>query len=258
MNMSFYNAAVGANQQQLRMNVQAQNIANVNTQGYRAERAAFGELMNRNVDGIDNSRLPKGTGARMIHAPIDFSSRGFTDTGRNFDFAINGDGFFALFDPDTQEISFTRDGSFTMTQFSNPPAEDAAPEVDENGEEIEPQPTSVWRLSDNQGRCVLDPEGNFIVVDPDNQKAPLELGVFDYAIHYGMQHADSSRLLATDLNGQLYLGTGEVKQGLLEMSNTDLTQEFIKVIESQRAFSYALKMVITSDEIESTFNSLRG
>ena len=194
----------------------------------------------------------------MIHAPIDFSSRGFTDTGRNFDFAINGDGFFALFDPDTQEISFTRDGSFTMTQFWIPPAEDAAPEVDENGEEIEPQPTSVWRLSDNQGRCVLDPEGNFIVVDPDNQKAPLELGVFDYAIHYGMQHADSSRLLATDLNGQLYLGTGEVKQGLLEMSNTDLTQEFIKVIESQRAFSYALKMVITSDEIESTFNSLRG
>ena len=258
MNMSFYNAAVGAYQQQLRMNVQAQNIANVNTQGYRAERAAFGELMNRNVDGIDNSRLPKGTGARMIHAPIDFSSRGFTDTGRNFDFAINGDGFFALFDPDTQEISFTRDGSFTMTQFWIPPAEDAAPEVDENGEEIEPQPTSVWRLSDNQGRCVLDPEGNFIVVDPDNQKAPLELGVFDYAIHYGMQHADSSRLLATDLNGQLYLGTGEVKQGLLEMSNTDLTQEFIKVIESQRAFSYALKMVITSDEIESTFNRLRG
>ena len=258
MNMSFYNAAVGAYQQQLRMNVQAQNIANVNTQGYRAERAAFGELMNRNVDGIDNSRLPKGTGARMIHAPIDFSSRGFTDTGRNFDFAINGDGFFALFDPDTQEISFTRDGSFTMTQFWIPPAEDAAPEVDENGEEIEPQPTSVWRLSDNQGRCVLDPEGNIIVVDPDNQKAPLELGVFDYAIHYGMQHADSSRLLATDLNGQLYLGTGEVKQGLLEMSNTDLTQEFIKVIESQRAFSYALKMVITSDEIESTFNSLRG
>ena len=258
MNMSFYNAAVGAYQQQLRMNVQAQNIANVNTQGYRAERAAFGELMNRNVDGIDNSRLPKGTGARMIHAPIDFSSRGFTDTGRNFDFAINGDGFFALFDPDTQEISFTRDGSFTMTQFWIPPAEDAAPEVDENGEEIEPQPTSVWRLSDNQGRCMLDPEGNFIVVDPDNQKAPLELGVFDYAIHYGMQHADSSRLLATDLNGQLYLGTGEVKQGLLEMSNTDLTQEFIKVIESQRAFSYALKMVITSDEIESTFNSLRG
>jgi flagellar basal-body rod protein FlgG len=249
---------VGAFQQQLRMDVQSHNIANVNTQGYRCERVAFGELMNRDVEGINGDNLPKGTGARMIHAPIDTTTRGFKDTGMTFDFAINGDGFFAVYDPATQEVSFTRDGAFEMNEFQIPPAEDAEPEYDENGELIEPEPTTVWRLSDNQGRCVLDPEGNFIVVDPDNQKAPLELGVFDYAIHYGMQHADSSRLLATDLNGQLYLGTGEVKQGLLEMSNTDLTQEFIKVIESQRAFSYALKMVITSDEIESTFNSLRG
>ena len=75
--------------------------------------------------------------------------------------------------------------------------------------------------------------------------------------HYGMQHADSSRLLATDVNGQLYLGTGEVKRKYLEMSNTDLTQEFIKVIESQRAYSYCLKMVTTSDEIETTFKGLR-
>ena len=54
MNMSFYSAAVGAYQQNLRMGVQANNIANVNTQGFRAEKAAFGELMNRNVTGIDN------------------------------------------------------------------------------------------------------------------------------------------------------------------------------------------------------------
>lgn len=258
MNMSFYSAAVGAYQQQLRMNVQANNIANVNTQGFRCQRAAFGELMNRDVEGIENRQLPIGVGARMTHAPVDYTSRGFIDTGRTFDFAINGNGFFALFDTATQEISFTRDGSFTMSEFLIPPAEDAVPEVDENGEEIPPEPTSVWRLSDNQGRCVLDPQGNFIVIDPQNRGAELELGVFDYAIHYGMQHLDSSRLLATDMNGQLYLGTGEVHRGLLEQSNTDLTQEFIKVIESQRAFSYALRMVTTSDEIESTFNNLRG
>ena len=258
MNMSFWNGAVGAQQQLLRMQVQGNNIANVNTTGYKAEVATFAELMYRDVEGIDGERLPKGTGARMIHAPVDFTSRGFMDTGKTFDFAINGDGFFALFDPETQEISFTRDGSFTMTQFWIPPAEDAEPELDENGEEIAPQPTSVWRLSDNQGRCVLDPQGNFIVIDPEDRGAELELGVFDYAIHYGMQHLDSSRMAATDMNGQLYLGTGQVQRGLLEQSNTDLAQEFIKVIESQRAFSYALKMVTTSDEIETTFNSLRS
>ncbi|MCI9165365.1 MAG: flagellar hook basal-body protein [Oscillospiraceae bacterium] len=254
MNMSFYSAAVGAYQQNLRMQVQGNNIANVNTQGFRAERAAFGQLMNRNVNGIDGEQLPKGTGTRMIQATVDFSSRGYMDTGRNFDFAINGDGFFALFDPATREISYTRDGSFYSREFLIPPAEDAVPEKD--GEE--PQPTSVWRLSDNEGRCVLDPQGNFIVIDQDNLMAPLTLGVFDFAIHEGMEHADSSRFLPTERNGQLYLGTGEVKRGMLEMSNVDITTEFIKVIESQRAYGYALKMMQTSDEIETTINGLRS
>ena len=254
MNMSFYSAAVGAYQQNLRMGVQANNIANVNTQGFRAEKAAFGELMNRNVTGIDNEQLPKGTGTRMIQATVDFGTNGYMDTGRRFDYAINGDGFFALYDIAKQEISYTRDGSFMMAQFFIQPDENAVPE--EDGEE--PQPTEVWRLSDNEGRCVLDPQGNFIVIDPENREAPLTLGVFDFAIHEGMEHADSSRFLATERNGQLYLGTGQVKQGLLEMSNTDITQEFIKVIESQRAYGFALKMMQTSDEIETTINGLRG
>ena len=183
---------------------------------------------------------------------MDFAGTAFKETGRTFDFGIDGDGFFALFDPDTREISYTRDGSFMMAQFFIQPDENAVPE------EEEPQPTEVWRLSDNEGRCVLDPQGNFIVIDPENREAPLTLGVFDFAIHEGMEHADSSRFLATERNGQLYLGTGQVKQGLLEMSNTDITQEFIKVIESQRAYGFALKMMQTSDEIETTINGLRG
>ena len=124
MNMSFYSAAVGAYQQNLRMQVQGNNIANVNTQGFRAERAAFGQLMNRNVNGIDGEQLPKGTGTRMIQATVDFSSRGYMDTGRNFDFAINGDGFFALFDPATREISRgtapSTPGSFSSLPLRTP------------------------------------------------------------------------------------------------------------------------------------------
>ena len=258
MNMSFYSAAVGAYQQNLRMNVQANNIANVNTQGFRAERVAFGQLMNRDVNGIDGVQLPKGTGARVIQATPDHSTRGYIDTGRRFDFAINGDGFFALYDPADGEISYSRDGSFMAAEFLVPPEEGAEP--DKDGQE--PQPTSVWRLSDNEGRCVLDPQGNFIVLDMDEVKEnraglELRLGVFDYAIREGLEHADSCRFVATDKNGQLYLGTGVVKRGLLELSNTDLAQEFIKVIESQRAYSFCLKMVTTSDEIETTINGLR-
>lgn len=257
MNMSFYSAAVGAYQQQLRMNIQANNIANVNTQGFRAEKVTFGELMNRDVVGINNANLPKGTGARVIQATVDFANnRGYIETNMPYDFAIAGNGFFALFDPSNGEVSYTRDGSFMKAQFWIQPDG-----VDEDGQPLEP--ISVWRLSDNEGRCVLDPQGNFIVLSPDNVDADpedekFEVGVFDFAIHEGMQHTNSSRFISTERNGQLYLGTGTVKRGLLEQSNTDLALEFVKVIESQRAYSYNLKMVTTSDEIETTFNSLRA
>ena len=239
MNMSFYSAAVGA----------SNNIANVNTHGFRAERASFGALMNRDVIGIDNAELPKGTGTRMTKATVDFNPSGFIETGRTFDFAINGD-----------EISYTRDGAFTAAQYWVDPTEEEIAAAEANGEEAQPKPE--WRLSDNEGRCVLDPQGNFIVLDMDEVKEDragleLRLGVFDYAIREGLEHADSCRFVATDKNGQLYLGTGVVKRGLLELSNTDLAQEFIKVIESQRAYSFCLKMVTTSDEIETTINGLR-
>lgn len=259
MNMSFFNAAVGAQQQQQRMNVQANNIANVNTHGFKAERATFAQLMYRDVIGIDGEELPKGTGTRMIKASVDFNSGPYRDTGRTYDFAIEGDGFFGLYDPSDGEVTFTRDGGFTIAQFWVPPAEDAEPGIDpETGEEIEPQPTVEWRLTDNEGRCVLDSLGNFIRIDLEDKEAELDVGVFDYTIRDGMLHADSCRFIPIDKNGNLYLGTGKVHRGMLEMSNVDLTQEFIKVIESQRAFSFALRMATVTDEIETTINNLRG
>lgn len=257
--MSFYTGAVGAYMQNQRMNVQANNIANVNNHGFKAERATFHHLMYGNVLGIDQEQLPKGSGTKMVKASVDFSTSGYRQTERNFDFAVEGDGFFALYDPSDGEISFTRDGAFMMARFLVPPDEDAEPEIDPiTGEAMEPQPREEWRLSDNEGRCVLDSRGNFIVIDPEDRKAELDVGVFDYRIYDGMLHADSERFLPIEKNGDLYTGTGKVIRGYLEVSNVDLSQELVKVIESQRAYSYALRMVQTSDEIEQTINGLRG
>ncbi len=259
MNMSFYTASVGAMMQQRRMNVQANNIANVNHYGFKAEKASFSQLMYRDVIGIDEAELPKGTGTRIEKTATDFSSSGYFDTGYLFDYAIVGDGFFALYDPKNGEISFTRDGSFSMSQFFTTPAQSEEPETDPvTGEVIQSEPEEVWRLSDNYGRFVLDSQGGFIEIDPEHKDANLDVGVFDYAIHDGMRHADAARFLPTEKNGALYLGTGEAKRGMIELSNVDLAQEFIKVIESQRAYSYALKMCMTSDEIETTINGLRS
>ena len=259
MNMSFYTGAVGAYMQNKRMNVQANNIANVNNYGFKAERATFHHLMYGNVTGIDQEQLPKGSGTKMAKASVDFACGGYVETGRLFDFAIEGDGFFGLYDPSNGEISFTRDGAFMMARFEVPPAEDAEPEIDPiTGEELPLENTEEWRLSDNEGRCVLGPMGNFIVIDPQDRQVDLDVGVFDYRIYDGMLHADSGRFIPIEKNGDLYLGTGQVKRKFLERSNVDLAQEMVKVIESQRAYSYALRMVQTSDEIEQTINGLPG
>ena len=242
MIQAFYNAAVGAQQQLLRLNVQANNIANVNHYGFRAEKPAFEALMYRNIAGADGAELPKGAGTRVVSTATDFSQAALEETGRAQDYAIFGLGFFALFDPSTQEISFTRDGSFSPAMFQ---------EQNEAGE-LE----HVWYLSDGEGRQVLNTGGYPIVMTDFNAEQPV--GVFLIQYQDGLQHLDSGRFLAGDKNGDVWMGGAQVLRGYLETSNTDLAYEISKVIEAQRAYSYALRMVTTADEVETTINGLTG
>ena len=117
MNQSFYTAAVGAWQQQERLNVHGNNIANVNNYGFKAKKPSFAALMYDFIAGAQADELPRGTGTYMVGADTDFGSTGFADTGLDLDYAIEGHGFFALWDPASGEYSYTRDGSFMMAQF---------------------------------------------------------------------------------------------------------------------------------------------
>ena len=243
MNISFYTAAVGAQMQQERLNVHGNNIANVNTYGFRAKMPAFSSLMTYNVRGI-NEDIVTGVGSKLEDAETDFRSRALFGTDRPLDFAISGDGFFALLDPGTGEISYTRDGSFSMADF-----------IDEDGE-------TRWYLSDGLGRLVLGMDGLRIELTGEESTAgigefKLDVGVFDFINHNGMQHLGDNRIIPVEKNGQVMLGSGVAVPGYLELSNADLAYELGKVIESQRSFQYMLRMVSTSDEIETTVNNLR-
>ena len=146
MIQAFYSAAVGAQQQMQKMNVQANNIANVNTCGFKAEKPAFQALMYGMVNGIGGDQLPKGSGTRMVSTATDFSQAPVEETGRKQDYAIAGDGFFALFDPSKNEISFTRDGSFTLSPFQVEAEEDTGAEpVDTAGGDAEHTPALETR-----------------------------------------------------------------------------------------------------------------
>lgn len=245
MNLSFYSAAIGASQQMKHMDVQANNISNVNTYGYKAQVAGFANLMYGYFIGEEEEMSYRGAGAMMVQASTEHSQSSFMGTGYTFDFAIEGDGFFAMYDPGTEEITFTRDGSFTMAETT----------YDEETE------TKGWRLADGSGRFVIDQDGNFIDIDPDadmldHTPESLNLGVFDFVIREGMIRNGPSDFLNVDKNGGIQIATGKIHQGYLETSNVDLAKELTKVIEAQRLYSYALKMVTTSDEIETTINGL--
>jgi len=256
LNISFYTASAGAQQTQERLNVHGNNMANVNNYGFKAKKPSFSQLMTGPVRGVDED-LPRGVGAKMIQAGTDFSGTAVTGTDRKTDYAIEGEGFFALLDPVTGEFSYTRDGSFTLSSLQEQQMVDVY-DADGNYTGQEQQTVMKWYLSDGLGRFVIGQDGGRIEVA--NQEAAnkmLPVGIFDFVNYDGMQSIGDNRFAPIDKNGQVRLGSGKLLQGCLEVSNTDLAYEFAKVVESQRSFSYMLRMITASDEIESTVNNLR-
>ena len=248
MNQSFYIGAVGAQQQLYHLNVHGDNIANVNTFGFKANKSYFTALLYQNWPGADEDELPMGVGTRMLKTSTDYSQGVPSDTGRALDFYIDGEGFFGLVDLATGDVTFTRNGAFIMSS-----RERETGEVDENGEPIM---ETVFYLGDNAGRFVLSEQGGLIRVNDPKDELPI--GIFDYINYDGMAQLDGTRYLPVDKNGNLWYGSGKLIRGYLEQSNADLADELTKVIEAQRAYGLALKMMTTSDEIESTINNLRN
>lgn len=256
MNISFYTASTGAQQTQDRLNVHSNNMANVNTYGFKCKRPSFSQLMTGPVRGVEED-LPRGVGARMIQADTNFSGSGVTGTDRKLDYAIAGEGFFAVLDPVSGEFTYTRDGSFTLSSFQE---EDLVDIYDQDGNVTgqEMQMVTKWYLSDGLGRFVIGEDGGRIeLASQEEAEQKLPVGIFDFVNYNGMQSSVENRVTPVDKNGQVRLGSGKLIQGYLENSNTDMAYEFAKVVESQRSFSYMLRMITTSDELESTVNSLR-
>lgn len=256
MIQAFYSAAVGAQQQMRSMDVHANNIANVNTYGFKAQMPAFQALMYGMLNGADNNQLPKGSGSALALTGSDYSAGPLEQTGRDLDYAIVGDGFFALYDPASGEVSFTRDGSFTLSplQVEKEAEEDTEQVAAEDGTQAEPEMETRYYLSDGEGRQVLGTDGYPIeVTDPS---AELPVGVFNIQYQDGLERVGSERFLMNAKNGSIWTSDAKLQRGYLESSNADLATELTSVIEAQRSYSYALKMVTTADEVETTVNDL--
>lgn len=248
MNSSFYVAANGAAAQQTRMDSVANNLANINTVGYKRTDTTFGDLIKYNMSrGAEQPQVTNGTGIRVESNKTIFDQGSFMPTERDTDFVIDGKGFFALQDPLTGERSYTRAGNFEYTQFGD-----------------------SYRLTNQNGKYVLDAGGQFIeqpvtmtdengdVMEQPTYAIPLNMAVYEFPVTDGMVRNGQGEYVPTEKNGQPRLiEDAKVLSGVQEASNVELSVEMTSIIESQRAYSYALKMVQTSDEVENVINSLR-
>lgn len=235
MNMSFYTAAVGAGQQQNKLAVVGNNLANISTVGYKAKNGVFSDLVYKNINAADytNSNLKNGSGAILERTETQFSEGTLMLTDSQLDFAIQGQGFFALFDPGTQEFTYTRDGSFNLSQLGD----------------------AVY-LANEEGKWVMDSQMNPVTVVDQNDQ--IDIGIFDFENKNGMISVGSNQFVPVDKNGAPFLSQeSTLQRGALEASNVDMAMEMTRVIEAQRAYQLSLKMIQTSDEITNTINNLR-
>lgn len=241
MYTSFYTAARGAMEEQEKLNVVGNNLANVNNYGYKAKTTVFTDLMYYNLNNYtgEDTRYKAGTGINVEKTNTDFSPKGFVTTEEKFDYAIVDKGFFMLRSPITNEITYTRNGHFSMSRRGN----------------------EFYLVNDN-GNFVLDQNRNPIRVLDGNAEEPVlssQIGVYGFNILDGMQSVGDNEFTPVLKNGQPFLMPGaKLVNKALEMSGVDVADDFTRMIEAQRAYSYALKMVQTSDEIVNTINTLRA
>lgn len=239
MRASFYTAATGAGAHQSKLDVIGNNMANINTDGYKSKSAVFSDLIYNNINEAQESPgLRSGTGTKIQGTDINHENGNQVQTGNPLDFAITGQGYFAVQNPQTQEIFYTRDGSFAMSQ-----------PYDFDGQ--------TFDLVTKEGYYVLDSYEQPLQLTDSN--AELDLGVFTFPISNGMQSVENARFLPVEKNGQPQMITQEsqLERGYVEASNVDLAKEMAKIIETQRAYQFSIKMIQTSDEIEGIINSLR-
>lgn len=237
---AFYNARSGAIAQEEAMRVISNNLANISTTSFKNEKMGFSELLysNLNLPEGENDPVRAGNGARSQQVAVDFGVGTPLNTNMPLDFAILGRGFFAIQDAVTEEITYTRDGSFRML-------------VTDEGN----------YLTDAKGNYVLDEESLPIMLDEEDASPTadsLKLGVFDFANQFGLMKRGNNQYVETEQSGTAeVIGYEQVKQGYLEGSNVDTSTEMARVIETQRAFQFNSRLIQLADELDQTINNLR-
>ena len=228
----FYSAASGLVSQQAHLNVIANNVANVNTTGFKPQQAGFTSLLYKNINGGAGNQISCGHGAKLDKTGIDFIQGDLKPTNMKYDFALLGPGFFAV-EGKNGKVTYTRDGSFDIS--------------------VEGKRSY---LVNRAGAYVLDSRERKIEINESFDSA--QIGVFNFTNIYGLELLGGNQFAATECSGKVELvNKPNIKVGFLENSSTQVSKEMVKMIEATKSFSFSSRIVQAADEMEKTVNQLR-
>ena len=250
---SLWVAKTGLEAQQTRMSVVAQNLANVNTTGYKRGRAMFEDLLYQTITqpgGLTSQQseaptgLNLGTGVRIVATDKQFEQGNLLTTNNQLDIAVNGRGFFEILLPDGGQ-AYTRDGTFQ----SDPDGQLST----SSGYTLQPAIT----LPQGSQTVTIGIDG-VVTVNVAGSPDPIQVGTIqlvDFLNPRGLQPVGENLYVETVASGPPQPGTpglnglGSLVQGSLETSNVNIVEEFVNMIESQRAYEMNSRAISTSDEM---------
>ena len=258
---SLYTAATGMNAQDTNVSVIANNLANVNTVGFKRSRPEFQDLLYQNLRLVgtlspNGQQVPTGAqlsmGTKTAAIQKIFLQGDSSQTQNPLDIAIQGKGFFQITQPDGT-TAFTRAGSFKLDNTGRM--------VTADGSAMQPAIT----IPNNALSISIDPQGSVAVTQPGSP-APTVLGNIQLASFQnpaGLQSIGFNLFTQSDASGQPQIGNpqaidlGSTQQGFLELSNVSVVEEMVNLISAQRAYEVNSKTVQTADEMLQISNNMK-
>lgn len=253
MEPALWIAKTGLDAQNTRMAVISNNLANVNTTGFKRDRASFEDLLYQTVrqpgaSSSQNSELPSGlmlgTGTRIVATQKQFTQGNIEQTNNSLDVAVQGRGFFQILLPDGS-LAYTRDGSFEMDSNGQI--------VTSSGYQVQPTIT----VPANTQSLTIGSDGTVSALVAGNS-APQQIGniqLADFVNPLGLQPIGENLYKETVSSGTPQAGTpgltglGTTVQGSLESSNVNVVEELVNMIETQRSYEMNSKAISTVDQM---------
>ncbi len=268
---SLWTAATGMNAQQTNVDTIANNLANVNTVGYKSQAAQFKSLLYQTLqtktttaNGEDKPTSSQvGLGVRNSSINSIFRQGSLLSSESDTSFAIEGDGFFAVRGSDGNTY-YTRNGDFTWATNGN----NGLILTDQDGQPVLSSTGRTITLNANYvaSRVTITGDGTICYPDANNnpQSMGMSIGLYQFNNPGGLERKGSTLWAATEASGTVLneatnrnVSKSKVVQGYLEGSNVQVADEMVNLIVAQRAYEMNSKAITTTDEMMQTANNLK-